>query len=294
MKHRLLIGMVLCLFILSSCVKPTVETPPVPTPTLNPTAVTKTPIPTATPTSSPSATPGDIDYQLDGLTLTIPACLSMVPALTILPAQPYDDNAGPRMVYPQHRQISFSGYALTGKFFEPIIRVFPVAEYEPMHTTAASSIKRMREVLATRTIEPKNTIPLLPGYNAMQVFHAQVKFMDFQNGTGLRWLTELAQYSAPVNNRDLFYSYQGMTSDGKYWLSIMLPVNAAYLQETWDSTEVPQGGLVQPAPGSPNWSEELKSYYTLMLGMLNNTPDSEFSPALDCLDKLATSVSISD
>ena len=136
-------------------------------------------------------------------------------------------------------------------------------------------------------------LPLLPDYNMTQVFNAQVRFMIFKNGSGVRWLTELAQGSAAVNNRDLFYSFQGLTRDGKYWVSVMLPVNAAYLQETSESVEVPPGGLTYPAAGSPNQEAQLEEYYRLMLILLNNTPDAGFTPALDCLDVLVNSITIS-
>lgn len=279
--------------VLSACAHPTQLNTPTPTATPANTAdIPRFPTATATITPTPVPTPGNTLYELDGISFVVPACMALRPTVETVPAALLDPNSGPMMYYPEHRQVTFNGYPLSGKYFEPLLRVFPVAEFEPMSDMSADRIMRMREILKDQTIEPKNTLPLLPGYNMLQVFHAQVKFMDFQSGKGLRWLTELAQYSAPVNNRDLFYSYQGMTSDGKYWISVMLPVNANYLQETWDSTEVPPGGLPQPSPGIPNMAVELKNYYTLMLGMLNNTPEASFTPALDCLDEMVASITI--
>ena len=293
MKNRLLLILLASGLVLSACAKPTQQSLPSTTATpANTVDVPRFPTSTATITPTPVPTPGDTRYDLDGISFVVPSCMALRPVVETIPAAILDPNGGPMMYYPAHRQVTFEGYPLHGKYFEPLLRVFPVAEFEPMSDMSADRIARMREVLKDQTIEPKNTLPLLPGYNAAQVFHAQVKFLDFRGGKGFRWLTELAQYSAPVNNRDLFYSYQGMTSDGKYWISVMLPVNTAYLQETWDSTEVPPGGLVQPAPASPQMAENLKEYYRIMLAMLNNTPDAAFTPALDCLDKLVASISI--
>jgi len=291
MKMKTLPILLATCLVLTACARPT----QVNTSTANPAKtadILRFPTATATITPTPVPTPGDTRYELDGISFVVPACMALRPTVETVPAVLPDPNAGPLMYFPEHRQVTFNGYPLNGKYFEPLLRVFPVAEFEPMSDLTADRITRMREVLKDQTIEPKNTLPLLPGYNMMQVFHAQVKFLDFQSGQGLRWLTELAQYSAAVNNRDLFYSYQGITSDGKNWISVMLPVNAAYLQETWDSTEVPPGGLLQPSPGNPNMADELKTYYTLMLVMLNNTPDAGFAPALDCLDKLVASISV--
>lgn len=294
MKNRFLLILLASVLGLSACAKPTQQSLPATTATpANTVDVPRFPTSTATITPTPVPTPGDTRYDLDGISFVVPACMALRPVVETIPAAILDPNGGPMMYYPAHRQVTYGSYPLHGKFFEPLLRVFPVAEFEPMSDMSADRIARMREVLKDQTIEPKNTIPLLPGYNAAQVFHAQVKFIDFRSGKGVRWLTELAQYSAPVNNRDLFYSYQGMTSDGKYWISVMLPVNTAYLQETWDSIEVPVGGLMQPSATDFNREDKLKTYYALMLLMLNNTPDDAYTPALNCLDGLVSSISIS-
>jgi hypothetical protein len=107
-------------------------------------------------------------------------------------------------------------------------------------------------------------------------------------------LTEYAQYYAPVNNHDLFYTFQGVTADGKYWVSAFLPVNAAYLQAAYDSVDVPAGGIAAPKMDDPNYSTAMDAYYVSMLEKLNTTPDGAFTPGLDCLDQYIQSLSISD
>ena len=295
MKKALVLLLFISCLALTGCEKPDPAVAFTPTlPAVSPTVLLRYPTPTLTLTPTPAPTRGNTSYQLNGVFFVMPECLSAAPAVSVVPAVLPDPNAGPLMVFPQHRQIVLDRYPLQEKYFIPLIRVFPVAEFEAMSEMSADRISRMREVLADQTIEPKNTIPLLPGYSMMQVFQAQVKFLETTNVHGIRWLTELAQYSAPVNNRDLFYSFQGMTMDGEYWVSVMLPVNAAYLQESWDSTEVPATGLAFPPPGSTILKQELESYYTLMLRLLNNTPDAGFTPALDCLDQLVSSIAVSD
>ncbi len=295
MKKALVFLLFIGCLALTGCDNPDPATTPTPTlPAVSPTVLQRFPTPTLTLTPTPVPTAGDTSYQLQGVFFVMPKCLSAAPSVSIVQAVLPDPNAGPLMYFPQHRQIVLDRYPLQEKYFVPLIRVFPVAEFAAMTELTAGRVTRMSELLETQTWKPGDTIPLLPGYSMMQVFQAQVKFLDFKNGRGIRWLTELAQYSAPVNNRDLFYSYQGVTSDGEYWVSVMLPVNAAYLQETYDSTEVPTTGLAFPAPGSTILAQELESYYTLMLRLLNNTPDAGFTPALDCLDQLVSSIAVSD
>ncbi|NMC35150.1 MAG: hypothetical protein GYA36_22225 [Veillonellaceae bacterium] len=293
MKKLLFGCLILFCLLPSGCVKPTPAATATTLPP-SPTTLQRFPTPTVTLTPSPVPIPRDETYQLNGVFFVVPACLDAAPALTLIDAVLPNPNAGPLMYYPAHRQVSFTSYPLKDKFFEPLIRVYPVKEFAAMSDISAGRVSRMTELLASQTWKPGDSIPLLPGYSMMQIFQAQVKFLDFKNGRGVRWLTELAPYSAPVNNQDLFYSYQGMTSDGKYWVSVMLPVNAAYLQDNPESVDVPAAGLAFPSAVSTIRQQELESYYTLMLRMLNNTPDAAFTPALDCLDKLVASIAIGD
>lgn len=280
--------------LLTSCTKPSQEPPPAVTTTSIATSdILRFPSPTPTITPTPVPTPGDTLYQLDGISFVVPACMALRPSVVTVPESRPDPDSGPKMFYPEHRLVTFAGYPLTEKYFEPLLRVFSLEEYAAMSERTAGSITRMQELLESRVWQEGDSIPLLPGYNAAQVFKAQVRVLDFKSGSGIRWLTELAQYPAAVNNRDLFYSWQGITGDGNYWVSVMLPVNAPYLQETWDSTEVPPGGLPHPAAGSPGLDSALEEYYQLMLILLNNTPDAGFTPAIDCLDMLVSSITIS-
>ena len=54
--------------------------------------------------------------------------------------------------------------------------------------------------------------------------HVQVQYLDFKSGTGVRFLTQFNNGMAPVNNHDLIYTFQGLTSDGKYYIAAVLPV----------------------------------------------------------------------
>ena len=294
MKLNTLLTITAFCLVLTSCASPAREV----VPTAAATSIATSDIlrfPTSTPTITPTPipTPGDTLYQLDGISFVVPACMALRPTVETVPADPLDPASAPKMFYPEHRQVTFAGYPLEDSYFEPLLRVFPVEEFAAMSELTAASVIGMQELLELQVAAEGDFIPLLPDYNMAQVFKARVRFLNFQNGRGVRWLTELAQYSAAVNNRDLFYSYQGLTADGRYWVSVMLPVNAAYLQETWDSTEVPPGGLAHPAAGSPGLDGLLEEYYRLMLIMLENTPDAGFTPALDCLDGLAASITIS-
>lgn len=251
-------------------------------------------VPTAAP-EEPTATPAfeGTEYNLGNVYMVVPSCLAVVPSGVIEPAVPYDEMSGPQEYYPEHRKITFSGYPLSDKFFEPVLRVYPAPDFAAMNDTIAGRISDMQTLLATQPADPQN-IPLLPLFNAAQVFHAQLGYMPFQNGSGVRFITEYAQYYAPVNNHELFYTYQGLTSDGKYWVSAIFPVNLAWLQETWNSTEVPPDGLAAPAWDAPNYESAMATYYTTMIERLNGEAAANFTPAINCLDQFMQSLNVGD
>ncbi len=269
-----------------------------PTPAPDAEDTPETQLPTAAPvepTPEPTAAPAfeGTEYNLGGVYMVVPACLAVTPGGVIEPAVPYDEMNGPMEYHPEHRKITFAGYPLSDKFFEPMIRVYPVAEYVAMNSIIGNRVIALQTLLADMPADP-DEIPFLPVFNAAQVFKARVSYLPFQNGSGVRFLTEYAQYYAPVNNHDLFYTYQGLTADGQYWVSAIFPVNLPWLQVTWDSTEVPADGLAAPAWDAPNYEAAMQTYYDTMLGRLNSETPEAFTPAVSCLDQLMQSVSIGE
>jgi hypothetical protein len=131
----------------------------------------------------------------------------------------------------------------------------------------------------------------VPFFNAQQVFASNIQVIAFQNGSGLRFLTEYAQYAAPVNNHELFYHFQGVTRDGDYYVIAILPITAPVLAETSDAAEVlPSGGVAYPDINAPN--ANVQGYYTAITDLLNAISPDAFSPSLDQLDVLIQSIRI--
>ncbi len=171
--------------------------------------------------------------------------------------------------------------------------VYPVADFVAMNAEINNWVINMQNLLATQPANPEG-IPLLPRFNAASMFRAQVEYLNFQNGQGVRYLTEYSQYYAPVNNYDLFYSFQGMTQDGRYWISVILPINTATLQESPESTVIPAGGIAAPPINDPNLDANMQAYYNNMVNLLNATPDGSYVPGLDCLDQFIQSLHVGD
>jgi hypothetical protein len=93
-----------------------------------------------------------------------------------------------------------------------------------------------------------------------------VKHLLFKQGKGIAYVTCYAQDEAPINNGDFFYTYQGITDDQKYYVSLFVPVKAK--------------GFPKDCP-----AKKAKS-------VLSGIPASNFTPDLDQIDKVVQSISI--
>lgn len=259
---------------------------------------------TITPSGSESnaiATPTDTDtlLWLTGVTMTFPKCLPSAVMGGTYPGQPYDPMGGPMEVYPPHRRFDFTEYPLSGTFFTPFMRIFPVADFADAYALAdenyaAGEVAALQQLLADRPAEVEGSLPFLVMAGAAQIFHARLEYHDFANGAGISYLTSYGQYSVPYNNHDLFYTFQGLTSDGKYWISAIFPINHPILPPSYDSTAVPVGGLPIPTWDSPTYEDDMTAYYAAMKTLIESQPSDSFTPAEGCLNQYIESLDVGD
>jgi hypothetical protein len=202
------------------------------------------------------------------------------------------ENVTPWDVTPGHIQLKLEGYLLQGKFHEPQILVYPAQGYAELVPPAFESMHRLRNVMneSSASISAEQ-LPAVPFFNAAQVFASNIQPISFQNGWGVRFLTEYGQYAAPVNNHELFYHFQGLTSDGAYYIVAILPVTAPGLAETPDAGKVlPLGGVAYPDFNDPN--ADWQGYYAAAIDLLNAMPPEVFTPTINQLDSLIQSMRV--
>ena len=256
-------------------------------PTVPPTPILETPTQPA-PTQMGVAISG-LSISASGATFTIPNGLAGG-ALAETIAAANDPNI-PIESYPSHIQFTLENYSLQAKFFEPRIKIFPARDFAQMSEGAAMNISELQNLLNTQGAPLPQNLPFLPMFNAAQVFHAQEKFTSFQNGSGIRYLTQYDQAPLPINNSELFYTFQGLTSDGTFYVSVILPVNASYLPA--------DNNMNSPTPpdGVPmNWNnfEAFPQYMKDITAKINSTDPAAFTPALGMLDMMIESMRIAN
>lgn len=256
-------------------------------PTLS--AATLAPNPTAT---VPQTTFEGVEVTVDPLTIVLPSGLASG-ARGLQFSRAEGENVASWEVTPGHIQLKLEGYPLQDRFHQPQIYVYPAQPYAELHVPAFESIRRLDNILYSPG-GPSLTadqLPTVPFFNAAQVFTSNVQLISFQNGQGVRFLTEYAQYAASVNNHDLFYHYQGVTRDGTYYVVAILPIASPLLAETSDAgAPLPSGGVPYPFLADPN--ADMQAYYASIIDVLNATPSQAFTPTLSQLDGLIQSMRI--
>jgi hypothetical protein len=242
-------------------------------------------------TASPKSNATAASAQVNGTPVSFEHISFVVPSGLASGANPetmtaVDTNSeAPWDIAPTHLRFTLTGYQLQGKFHEPRIFVYSAEEYARSNPTAAEQIERLKKILAGGTLL-QETLPNVPFFNAAAQIAADIKPIPFQNGSGVRFLTQYAQYAAPINNRELFYHFQGLTKDGKYYVIAILPISAPMLAEDEKpESPVPAGGVPIPADIGPN-----EVYYFSVTEKLNSLPPDSFTPSLNALDALIQSI----
>jgi hypothetical protein len=227
---------------------------------------TETPDPTPTP--MPTTAGRMVTYE--NIRFIVPPDLSQSEQGEIVAAVL---NGSPWDIGVQHIKFSFTGYILPDTFHQPVINIFPVEGF----AAAAGEIAHLQDLLAVRPVE-SNLMPFVPLFNAAQMFHAQLKYLDFAGGSGVRYITQYSQAAIPINNREMFYTFQGLTSDGKYYISIIMPVSHSVLPATGE-------GAYQP-----DLDDNFGAYIFEVQSQLEAQTSESYTPNLVELDALVESI----
>jgi hypothetical protein len=218
--------------------------------------------------------------EFNGITLCYDPSLAQGVSTSVIDELATPDD--PWFSMPQFERIHFDGYITGDKFHNPNIEVYSVEKYMGVNENATNTITKLQEYIANKPNIPDGPIPFLPAWNAAQLFRVIPAFVEFQNGQGIRFLAEYGQYSAPVNNTDLFYTFQGITDDGLYYVSVILPVTHPSL---------PPDANVDPALQQQLY-DDYQGYLANIIPTLSAQPLGSFTPDLSLLDAMIQSMKI--
>ncbi len=242
-----------------------------------------------------AATPGEvIAYEFNGFGLTLPLSVAdSVQGAFVNSGNPVEgtSNADPATRYPPYVEFTFEGYAdaATMQGDTPFIRVYTVESFDPLETQPGIQARDTIQTLSNIFNSGNSNVPMADSYQpgnipdfspgVGQAMLAQVAYLDFQDGRGLRFLTGYTQGAALVNNTTLVYRYQALTADGDYFIDAHFPIDAP--QNPPEPPENPDDPFSVPE----GYPDALRNFY-------NNYLPDDYTPSLNALDSLIESFDV--
>jgi len=208
-----------------------------------------------------------------------------------VPGSDYDDSQPPVAVgLPDHIQVKFTNEDGETQPDDPVIYIIPVSEYLEIweaaeDKTLASSMDELTELLGEKP-EPIPTpgLPILPyeevaGSADLKV---QAAYLDILSGSGVRFVSRFASDPNPITNDNppLFYTFQGLSSDGQYLITFFYPVTTPFLPAEEEVSDEEQERA----------DSEYPLYFQEVTAELNGLDPNNWEPDLTKLDGLITSL----
>lgn len=251
---------------------------------------TPTPLPTATATTPPTNTPlptstpisplSFASTEFPELTVLIPPQIAESGKSQVIPFGDADTPQGENL--PRHLLVDLQGYpGPTIPFQGPAIRVFTVAGLENGYHYQVQNARLVLSGAAPEAgIYP--ALPIISGATRLQI---RVKPLAFKNGQGFRFLEyEGTPSLATLENESMNYVFQGISTDGEYYLSVIFPVKMPFLKEPISQAATQAASLTTPLP------QEL--FLLPILDKLHAANEAEFSPSLAALDEIVASLNL--
>lgn len=268
---------------------PSVEATPAATSASAPAAATPAPgstnPPPATPASA-SASSQTLSTEFEGIRFSFDSALAQSAQGIKISAVPVNVDA-PALGggVPEHIAFSFNGEEITADTnpFQPQVRVYSADALKKLDPNVAREVLALKTLLSVDATAIQETLPVFPPFNAQQMIHPQIKYLKFNTGEGARFVTFYAQNVAPITNDGLFYTFQGMTADGKYYVTAFWPIKTDKLADSYEDAKI----------GDFNeWAKNFETYRVDTEKMLDSLPAGAFTPSLELLDRMIESLQL--
>ena len=170
------------------------------------------------------------------------------------------------------------------------VRVYAVSALEG-YPKASRELARLQALLDERpdpaTLEEIDRrqvvdMPILPVDDAAaQIIAARVAYIDTPELTGIAYLTGFAQDLIPVTRDDLQYTFQGLSTDGRWYVAVNWRIRARVLPRSFTNAQARRIGR-----NARTWGRYIRD----TVATLDDASVASFRPNLDALDALVRSI----
>lgn len=237
-------------------------------------------------------------YQDAHLSVEVDSSIASEVMATDYEATPYDETVDMPLwaANPSYWEYELLDYPNADQFFRPAtIALYATSDFEPLTERGGDfpygygiELDLLNTLLADQSdlssfvvadTNNETVLPYLPIANAAQVFRAQPIYLDFQNGSGIRYLTYYSQSVNPIEEGNIFYTFQGVSDDGSTYISVNFPLIT--------------GIFPTQTPADFNYDDFTANYMDFLtesLSALDNQAGSAFTPTLEQLDAIVQSI----
>lgn len=214
----------------------------------------------------------------------------------LIPATPFSqEDDGGFIGEPAHLRFTFDNDNLPdwGGVYpdQAQLLIYPVEAYETMAAdagvdTVSERLDALRTLLEDRPETIAGEIPVLANFGgAVQDLVAQVQYLDFNGGSGVRFITHYGADESPITDYDTFYTFQGLTDDGQYYIAFYNPAATPLLPSDMIAVDAL---LEDPA----KFKEDYPTYLQDTTDALDQARSTDFTPSLSQLDTMIESLQI--
>ncbi len=214
-----------------------------------------------------------------GVEFCTPTAIASGFTQAMIPEKLPDLNNAPWDFNPDTIEIVLTDYPIDNLYHDPMILIYPIDDFIALGENIEGIVTNLETLLADQPPNP-DTIPFLPIYNAAQMMQGNVSYLDFRNGSGVRFITQYGQAAAPISNDCATYSFMGLTDNGQYFVSATFPINHELFYPDV---------LTEPAEGWEIFSENFMGYINNMESELAMQQPESFIPNLQLLDEMMSS-----
>ncbi|MFN2141675.1 MAG: META domain-containing protein [Candidatus Promineifilaceae bacterium] len=248
--------------------------------------------------NAPAVSSGSVSELVDsGITLDVTG-LAKTYAWEVRPETPIPAQPGGHGL-PEHVLLTFDGEQPADALANDGRRLYviPAQQYVDLYETAGrdvvgNQINRLRDLISSgqgRETPPDGWMPLLPPPDSLMDHWVQFRDYDFSNGMGVRYVAEspLRQSGDVWSSDSTGYYYQGLTENGRFYVSLWWPVSTEALPATSEEA-LPDVRQMAENP------ETQASYIQDTRQALNDLPPNAFLPSLAQLDVMVNSLAVGE
>ncbi len=187
----------------------------------------------------------------------------------------------PDGVAPEHFEVTFKGSNAKLFVIPTSAHKVSATDFKKSYPTTVAAKTDLQKVLASSG--KATNIPVLPWADQSCAFEVQQKSVEFKNGKVIRYVGEYLIEPDVIDNQGLVYSAQGLTKDGKWYISLTAPISTKLLPAKGDVSKFSKSQ-------SEKFSKDFGSYSKQIGAKLQKLPDSGFQPNLSTWDKVIKSL----